>query len=54
MHCYGICMEYVALFQNALSANSKIEFAIPMASSEIIFWKSILHKYVDKYAYTHM
>ena len=49
----GKCI-WRALFQNALSDNPKIDVAMPMPSSEIIFWKRILHKYVDIYAYTHM
>ena len=40
-----------ALFQNALSANPKTYVAMPMLRSEIMFWKSTLHKYVHMYAY---
>ena len=42
------------LFQNALSANPKVDVAMPMPSSEIIFWKRTLHTYVHTYAYIHM
>ena len=43
-----------ALFQNALSTNPRIDFAMPMPSSEIMFWKRAFHKYVHIYAYVHM
>ena len=36
-----------ALFQNAISANTKTEFAMPMLSSYIMFWKRALRLYVD-------
>ena len=37
-----------------MSANPKIEFAMTMPSSEILFWKSALRKYVHIYAYRHI
>ena len=30
-----------ALFRNAISANPKIEFTVPMPNSEIVFWKKL-------------
>ena len=42
-----------AHFQNALSANSKIDVAKPMPSSEIMFWKRALPKRAA-YIYMHM
>ena len=51
-------MPYDELFyKNALSANLRIDVALPMPSSEIIFWKRALHKYVGKICmriYTHV
>ena len=51
--CVYIYTQYIwrALFQNAISTNSKIEFAMPMPSLEIMFWKSALHRCVYKPAY---
>ena len=42
---------YIVLFRNAISSDPKIEFAMPMSSSEIKFCKRVLHKYVQIYAY---
>ena len=35
-----------ALFLNALSTDPQIDVAMPMSSSEVMFWKSTFHKYV--------
>ena len=43
-----------AVFQNTISANPKIEFAMPMPSSKIMFWKTALHKYAHIYAYIYI
>ena len=50
MHAY-IDHIYIwrALFQNASSANPKIDVTMSMPSSEIMFWKTNLHKYVHIY-----
>ena len=40
-----------ALFQSAIIASPKIEFAMPMPSSELMFWKRTLHKYVHTDAF---
>ena len=42
----------MALFQNAISANPKIELAMLMPNLEIKFWKTALLKYV--HIYTHL
>ena len=39
-----------ALFQNTISVNLKIELAMAMPSSEIMFWKRSLQKYLHTYA----
>ena len=41
-------------FQNSISADSKIEFAIPRPHSEIMILKRALHKYVSAWAYVHL
>ena len=43
-----------ALFRNTLSANPKIDVAMSMPSSKILFWKRAFHKYVHIYAYICM
>ena len=45
---------YVALFQKALSADPKIEVAVAMPCSRIMFWKRVLRKYVNIYALIHI
>ena len=46
---------YEELFsKNALSAIPKIDVVMPMPSSEIMFCKRALHKYVHVYAYIHI
>ena len=44
-----------ALFQNALSVNPKMKFAMPMPSLEIMLWNKALHNYthIDAY-YTYV
>ena len=42
----GITLKWRALFRNAISASPKIEFAKPITSSEIMFWKIALYKYL--------
>ena len=42
------------IFLNALSANPKIEVAMTMPCSEIMFQKRALHKYVHMYAIINM
>ena len=37
------------LFQSVLSTSPKIDAAMPMSSSEIMFWKRALHNYVHIY-----
>ena len=43
-----------AFFQNAITANRKIEFAMPKPSSESIFWKRALHNYAHIYIYIYI
>ena len=42
------------LSQNAISANLKIEFAISMPSSKIMFWKRALYKSEHINTHIHM
>ena len=42
-----------ALFLNVLIVNPKIEVAMAMPSSEIMFWRKALHKYVYIYTYIY-
>ena len=37
-----------------LSANPEINVSIPMPSSEVMFWKRALHKYVHVYTYIYI
>ena len=39
------------LFQNAISADPKIAFAMPMPGSEIMFWNKSFHNYVHIYLF---
>ena len=50
----GYIIKWRALFQNALSGIKKIIATMSMPSSEIMFSKRALHKYVHIYAYIHM
>ena len=54
MHDIHICIYEEIFSINSLSADTKIEFAIPTPISEIMFWENTLHKYVDIYAYVHV
>ena len=36
-------------FQTSITANIKLEVAMPILNSEIMFWKRALHKYVHIY-----
>ena len=44
---------YEDLFQNALSTDPKMEFAMPVPSSQIMFWQRSFHGYVHIYAPVH-
>ena len=56
MHIMDYIYTYInrVIFLNTISTNPKIEFALPMPNSEIMFWKRTLHKYTHIYTIVHM
>ena len=57
-HMQPCAYMWRALIPNTISANTKIDFAMPIASSEMMFRKRALHIYVHIcayiYIYTHV
>ena len=53
---YITYIQYIlrALVQNAISTDPKIEFELPMPSSEIILSKKAHHIYIYIYIYIYM
>ena len=55
LHFYTRIMRYAShIHTKSFFPNSKIKIAMPLPSSEIVFWKRTLPKYVHKYAYIDM
>ena len=51
---YTVFIYEELFFQNALSTNPKIEVAMEIPSSVIMFWTKALHKYVHICTYIRM